>query len=380
MTALDNDTQVMDVVRSDSELLEADLRVFLAELTVSAAQVAGSANGPQELDTAVRRAFHNPVTDALGSKVGQEALRAAGGPGFRPSIVYWVFRNYRGFAKTGEAGADLHVIRRVAVAVRILLKAAVVLDDIEDGSAVRYGEPALHTTHGVPLALNTGAWMVLAALRHAESPAVVNYLVRAVENGFIGQALDMSTRLAEIRREIVAADGDNRVKFWESVATLKTSTLFRMPLNAAATALRVPDDELTVLDDAMRQLGFASQIFNDLTDFVPEFGGANTHEDFDGLTNRVYLELLGVESTPPEADTDLVGDRLKMFALGHPRLGKTLVELAGQAVDLKEEAKRRIHQLCRSAGGATYFDLTIDRKGHVMERLFDAVRTQYPNA
>ncbi|MBF6470092.1 polyprenyl synthetase family protein [Nocardia beijingensis] len=380
MTAVDNDTQVMDVVRGDSELLEADLRVFLAELTVSAAQVAGSANGPQELDTAVRQAFHNPVTDALGSKVGQEALRPAGGPGFRPSIVYWVFRNYRGFANIGKAGADLHVIRRVAVAVRILLKAAVVLDDIEDGSAVRYGEPALHTTHGVPLALNTGAWMVLAALRHAESPAVVNYLVRAVENGFIGQALDMSTRLAEIRRDIVAADGDNRVKFWESVATLKTSTLFRMPLNAAATALRVPDDELTVLDDAMRQLGFASQIFNDLTDFVPEFGGANTYEDFDGLTNRVCLELLGLESTPSEADTDLVGDRLKMFALGHPRLGNTLVELAGHAVDLKEEAKRRIHQLCRSAGSATYFDLTIDRKGHVMERLFDAVRTQYPNA
>ncbi|MFQ6326713.1 polyprenyl synthetase family protein [Nocardia sp. CWNU-33] len=379
MTAVDNDTQVGAFVRGDSELLETDLRVFLAELTVSASKVVGAAYGPRELDTALRQAFHDPITDALGSKVGQEALRPAGGPGFRPSIVYWVFRNYRGFASTGEAAADLAVIRRVAVAVRILLKAAVVLDDIEDGSAVRYGEPALHATHGVPLALNTGAWMVLAALRHTQTPAVVGYLVQAVENGFIGQSIDMSTRLAEVRREIVAAQVSDRVKFWESVATLKTSTLFRMPLNAAATALRVPEEELTVLDDAMRQLGLASQIFNDLTDFVPEFGGANTHEDFDGLTNRVCLELLGAEPALSELGADMVGERLKTFTLGHPGFGATLVELAAQAVDLKEKAKSRIHQLCRSTDSATYFDMTIDRKGHVMERLHDAVRAQYSN-
>ncbi|MFG1797767.1 polyprenyl synthetase family protein [Nocardia sp. NPDC049149] len=373
MRAVENGAQVLDIVRGDAELLEADLRVFLAELTVTAARLVGSVAGPGELDTAVRRAFHDPVLDALGSKVGQEALRQAGGPGFRPSLVYWVFRNYRGFTNTGEAATDLQVIRRVAVAVRMLLKAAVVLDDIEDSSAVRYGEPALHTTHGVPLALNTGAWMVLAALRHAESPAVVAYLVQAVENGFIGQALDMSTRLAEIRRDLLAADEHDRVTFWESVATLKTATLFRMPLHAAATALRVPDDELAVLDDAMRQLGSASQIFNDLTDFVPEFGGANTHEDFDGLTNRVCLELLGSEPTA----ADLVGDRLKMFALGHPRLEATLVRLAGQAVELKEQAKNRIHELCRTPGSAAYFDLTIDRKGHVMEQLYNAVRAKH---
>ncbi|MEU7768734.1 polyprenyl synthetase family protein [Nocardia sp. NPDC049190] len=378
MTAVDNGIQVNEIVRADSELLEVDLAVFLAKLTVSASRVAGAANGPRELDSALRQAFHGPVADALGSKVGQQALRPAGGPGFRPSISYWVFRNYRGFTNSGEAAADLPVIRRVAVAVRILLKAAVVLDDIEDGSPVRYGESALHAVHGVPLALNTGAWMVLAALRHTETPAVVNYLVRAVENGFIGQAVDMSTRLAEIRREIVAAKAQDRLTFWESVATLKTSTLFRMPLNAAATALHVPDDELAELDDAMRQLGLASQIFNDLTDFVPEFGGANTYEDFDGLTNRVSLELLGTESALPDLATDLVGDRLKTFTLGHRGLGATLGELAEQAVDLKEQAKGRIHQLCRSAESAAYFDLTIDRKGHMMERLRDAVRAQRP--
>jgi hypothetical protein len=37
---------------------------------------------------------------------------------------------------------------------------------------VRYGEAALHVTHGVPLGLNTGCRMVLAVLRHVDDPAL----------------------------------------------------------------------------------------------------------------------------------------------------------------------------------------------------------------
>lgn len=355
MTAVDHDTQVIDVVRADADLLEADLREFLAGLPAGDPATVVAA--------ALRSALHDPIGDALGSKVGQEALRPAGGGGLRPSLVYWVFRNYRGFA---AEPTEEPTIRRVAVAIRILLKAAVVLDDIEDGSAVRYGEPALHATHGIPLALNTGAWLVMAALRHAAEPAVVATLLDAVSSGFVGQAVDMSSRLADVRREVVAASTVDRVRFWEAAATGKTSTLFRMPLEAAATALDVPDGERAALDAAMATMGHASQLFNDLTDFVPEFGGANTHEDFDGLTNRVCLELL--------ADTELVGEELKMFALTHPALGETLVRLAAEAVNLKETAKGRIHELCRSPESAAYFDLTIDRKGHLMERLYEHVR------
>lgn len=346
MTAVDQHTQVITTLRADSALLEADLRQFLAELP------AGT--------TALQAAFHEPVADALGSKVGQEALRSQGGAGFRPSLVYWVFRNYEGL----DAGPT-DLIRRVAVAIRILLKAAVVLDDIEDGSAVRYGEPALHTTHGIPLALNTGAWLVVAALKHAGDAAVVDTLLGAVKDGFVGQAVDMSSRLPEVRRELAAMSAEDRRRFWESAATGKTSTLFRMPIAAASAALEVPAGERVVLDTAMRTLGFASQLFNDLTDFVPEFGAANTHEDFDGLTNRVCLELLD--------STERVGDELKEYTLGHPAFGETLHRLAEEAVDLKNAAKRQVHELCRSADSAAYLDLTIDRKGHLMERLREAV-------
>ncbi|MEU2926156.1 hypothetical protein ABZ636_14080 [Streptomyces sp. NPDC007251] len=81
---------------------------------------------------ALRRALHTPVADAVGSKAGQEALRPTpGAPGggrpLRPSMVYWAHRDYRGF--DGPAPGDVHgdalaAVRRAAVAVRVLLKAA----------------------------------------------------------------------------------------------------------------------------------------------------------------------------------------------------------------------------------------------------------------
>ena len=157
-----------------------------------------------------------------------------------------------------------------------MLKAFVAIDDIQDGSAIRYGEAGLDVTHGVPLALNTGSWLIAAVLRHAADPAVVDSLLRAVESGFTGQAVDLSTRTARTRAELIAAPVEERAAYWESLAALKTGTLFRMPLDSALAGLRVVEDEQYTLDAAMRQLGLASQLFNDLTDFVPEFGGAGS--------------------------------------------------------------------------------------------------------
>ncbi|MEV5879727.1 polyprenyl synthetase family protein [Streptomyces sp. NPDC052101] len=386
---------VEGVVRADAALLEADLARFLGSLTGGPPGTSGSVTsgsgtpGSVTLGSgsaygaALDRALRLPVADAVGSKAGQEALRPhpgapGGGAPLRPSMVYWAYRNYRGFdAVSGPSAADagddaLAAVRRAAVAVRVLLKAAVVLDDIQDGSAVRYGEPALHLTHGVPLAVNTGSWLIAAALAHAADPAVVESLLAAVANGFTGQAVDIATRSDRTRTDLTEASYPERIGFWESMAALKTGTLFRMPLDAALAALHVVADERAALQEAMRQLGLASQLFNDVTDFVPELGGANTHEDFDALSNRVLLELL--DSAPPDARPDLSGERLRSYVLGHPGLDRTLLALAAEAAERKRVAKEAVHRVCRSAESAAYFDITIERKGHLIDRLHDTLR------
>ncbi|WP_153535513.1 polyprenyl synthetase family protein [Streptomyces sp. RB17] len=360
------------VVREDAALLEADLDRFLAGLAPAPSGAAESVYA-----AALTRALYAPVADAVGSKVGQEALRPApGAPGggrpLRPSMVYWAYRNYRGFGEPDTADEGLAAVRRAAVAVRVLLKAAVALDDVQDGSAVRYGEPALHSTHGVPLAVNTGSWLIAAALAHAADPDVVGSLLGSVAHGFQGQAVDIATRSPRTRAELAGAPHDERVAFWESTAALKTGTLFRMPLDAALAALRVVAEERDTLNEAMRQLGLASQLFNDLTDFVPEFAGARTHEDFDGLSNRVFLELLG--SPPPDGLSEPGGEQLRSYVLGHPDLHRTLLALSAEAVERKQAAKDAVRSVCRSADSAAYFDLTVERKGHLVDRLHDTLR------
>ncbi|MCX4780679.1 polyprenyl synthetase family protein [Streptomyces sp. NBC_01264] len=356
------------VVRSDAALLEEDLAAFLASLVTPPA--------PESVyEAALARSLYGPVADAVGSKVGQEALApAAGAPAcrapLRPSMVFWAYRNYRGFPdEAGEAAEDLAAVRRAAVAVRVLLKAAVALDDIQDGSGVRYGEAALHVTHGVPLALNTGSLLIAAALEHAADPAVVRSLLQSVGRGFTGQAVDVSTRTALTRAQLLAAPLGERVAFWESMAALKTGTLFRMPLDAALAALGVVEDERRVLDEAMRDLGLASQLFNDLTDFVPGFGGRGTHEDYGQLSNRVFLELLDSAPAGRRASGELVGAGLKEFVLGHPELRATLLRLAAQAVELKRSAMEAVRGVCRGERSARYFEVTIERKGHLVDRL-----------
>ena len=68
--------------------------------------------------------------------------RLISGPGkrLRPAFVYWGFR-----AAGGQAGSpDADAAIRVGCAVEILHAAALILDDLMDGSPVRRGEPAAH--------------------------------------------------------------------------------------------------------------------------------------------------------------------------------------------------------------------------------------------
>jgi len=79
-----------------------------------------------------------------------------GGKMMRPSICIATARAF---------GARSSDAVRSAVAIELLHNAFLVHDDIEDESEMRRGRPALHSLHGVPLALNAGDAMLLLSLR-----------------------------------------------------------------------------------------------------------------------------------------------------------------------------------------------------------------------
>lgn len=84
-----------------------------------------------------------------------EAYQARSGKGFRASLCLAACRAFGG--RTEDA-ID------VAVALEFLHSAFLIHDDIEDGATLRRGEPALHLSHGVALALNAGDGLCALAM------------------------------------------------------------------------------------------------------------------------------------------------------------------------------------------------------------------------
>lgn len=152
----------------------------------------------------------------------------------------------------------------LARAVELLHAGSLVIDDIEDDSRTRRGQPTLHRRYGLPLALNTGNLLYFLALEHlARIPIseegraslyddVTSALVRCHQ----GQALDLSVRITEERRTDVFALVD-------AATRLKTGSLMRL---AAVLGVRAAggDPELReVLGRFGTELGVGLQMLDD---------------------------------------------------------------------------------------------------------------------
>lgn len=98
------------------------------------------------------------------------------------------------------AGGDGDAPQEIAEAIELLHAGSLIIDDIEDDSAQRRGQPTLHREIGMPLALNTGNWMYFRSLEKlAEarfsrklSHKMLTQVVRTVRRCHEGQALDLA--------------------------------------------------------------------------------------------------------------------------------------------------------------------------------------------
>jgi len=142
---------------------------------------------------------------------------------------------------------------------------SLIVDDIEDGSELRRGAPALHRLVGVPLALNAGNWLYFWAgtlLSRAGFGAEVELtLRRAVERAVLrchyGQALDLSVRVTELHHDEVAA-----VVY--ATTRLKTGSLMELAAELGATAAGASPERARVLANLGRDIGVALQMLDDL--------------------------------------------------------------------------------------------------------------------
>ena len=168
-------------------------------------------------------------------------------------------------------------------------------DDIADDSEERRGQPALHRSHGVPLALNAGdalhAYMWEALLR-AEVPAAYPEILGMIHRTAEGQHLDLAW--VEPREwKLTPADSLDMVRLKTAYYTVV------VPLRLGALAGGA--DPSPEFEAAGIALGAAFQIRDDVLNLIGDAGSYGKEIGGDLLEGKRTLILLRWLESAPEA-------------------------------------------------------------------------------
>jgi len=167
--------------------------------------------------------------------------------------------------------------RALGALVEIIHAGSLVVDDIEDGSRTRRGEPCLHVRYGVPLALNAGNWMYFWALGLVDALEPALPLVRerlravvadAMARCHLGQSLDLGVDVARLPRALV----------YRTVATstsLKTGALMELAARLGAIAAGAPAEREEALARFGRRLGLGLQMLDDFGNLTARAEGGS---------------------------------------------------------------------------------------------------------
>lgn len=192
------------------------------------------------------RALLEPARDIL----------SRSGKGFRARLVEssWALAG-------GDSGGHPPTL---PLLVELLHVGSLVIDDIEDDSPTRRGQPALHRRYGVPLALNTGNWLYFLPLAllprldlgPALTLALYEDITRAVLRSHQGQALDLGIRVTRVRQRELP-------KVVARSTRLKTGTLMELAARIGAHAAGCDPGRLEHLARFGCRLGVGLQMLDD---------------------------------------------------------------------------------------------------------------------
>lgn len=188
---------------------------------------------------------------------------AKSGKRWRPFLTASVYAALRGDGDLPES------VRRVALAVECIHKASLVYDDIQDEDGIRYGEPTMHETHGIPVALNAGLDLLghgyrLIAECGAPPDQVAEMLAVSTRGHCvlcIGQGSELSWG-----RDPQPLTPDEVIEMFR----LKTAPSFVVVFGLGAILAGADAVTRAALDAYSEALGVAYQIRDDLEDFTED--------------------------------------------------------------------------------------------------------------
>ena len=219
------------------------------------------------------RSSIDPVKALLESGLVQPAISflGHGGKRFRAALIEL------SYAIGGGRGA---VQTPLINGIEMLHAGSLIIDDIEDGSAWRRGEPTLHRQVGLPLALNTGNWMYFRALEllgdlsvdEAFGNKILGISIATIRECHEGQALDLAARIFDIDQPDVTA-------VVEGIGKRKTGCLTSLAARLGAMTAGASHDYEQSLSAFGCELGICLQMRNDLDELRMVANDGLRHDD-----------------------------------------------------------------------------------------------------
>jgi geranylgeranyl pyrophosphate synthase len=168
--------------------------------------------------------------------------------------------------------------------IELLHTGSLVVDDIEDQSRVRRGQPALHLKYGLPVALNAGNWLYFwplmlvdtLGLSLGKELAVQRLCHRMLVKLHCGQALDSGVAVDVLPQE--EAPGVCLASM-----ELKTGALIALALSLGSAAAESPVESLPDFDEFGHGFGIALQMFDDIGNLQ---GGKEPEKRYEDLIAR----------------------------------------------------------------------------------------------
>jgi len=187
----------------------------------------------------------------------------------------------RAYSCAGGSGA---APAQIIDAVEMLHAGSLVIDDFEDDSLTRRGQPALHRVIGPARAVNAGNWMYFRALELAatawEDPgraaALVGRFIAVARQCHEGQAIDLATRIDEVtpwQAQVTAL----------AISRWKTGRLASLAAWCGAHAAAGGPETLRAIAAFGCRVGICLQMKNDLDELRELLAGSDRCDD---LRNR----------------------------------------------------------------------------------------------
>jgi geranylgeranyl pyrophosphate synthase len=166
-------------------------------------------------------------------------------------------------------------VLKVALAIELFHKASLIHDDIEDQELTRYGRPTLHRRFGIPVAINTGDYLVgkgyelIASAAGELGPERTAAVARNLSETHVRVTRGQGEELLWTRGEDKQLDR----RQVEAIYALKTAPFFEIA-GRLGLILAGKEDDGRALASFAHHMGVSYQILDDLGDYRPGDNGA----------------------------------------------------------------------------------------------------------